>query len=67
MLAERLAESLLGTVDSVCVRLLTRFAFEAGISPDIQIIAETEAAALQSSAIEDSCSLSEMQTIRMHR
>jgi ATP-dependent helicase/nuclease subunit A len=63
-LAERLAESLLGTVDSVCVRLLTRFAFEAGISPDIQIIAETEAAALQSSAIEDSCSLTEIQTIR---
>src|SRR5437016_5397794 len=39
-LAERLAESLLGTVDSVCLRLLTGFAFEAGISPDIQIIAE---------------------------
>jgi superfamily I DNA/RNA helicase len=36
-LAERLAESLLGTVDGVCLRLLTRFAFEAGISPDIQI------------------------------
>jgi ATP-dependent helicase/nuclease subunit A len=63
-LAERLAESLLGTVDSVCVRLLTRFAFEAGISPDIQIISETDAAALQSSAIEDSCSLAEMQAIR---
>src|SRR5260221_4432108 len=63
-LAERLAESLLGTVDSVCLRLLTRFAFEAGISPDIQIIAETEAAALQSSAIEDSCSLAEIQKIQ---
>ena len=62
-LAERLAESLLGTVDSVCLRLLTRFAFEAGISPDIQIIAETEAEALRGSAIEDSCSLLEMQTI----
>ena len=32
--AERLAESLLGTVDSICMRLLSRFAFEAGISPD---------------------------------
>jgi ATP-dependent exoDNAse (exonuclease V) beta subunit len=63
-LAERLAESLLGTVDSVCLRLLTRFAFEAGISPDIQIIAETEAAALQSSAIEDSCSLAKIQKIQ---
>jgi ATP-dependent helicase/nuclease subunit A len=63
-LAERLAESLLGTVDSVCVRLLTRFAFEAGISPDIQIISETDTVALQNGAIEDSCSLAEMQTIR---
>ncbi len=62
-LGERLAESLLGTVDSVCLRLLTRFAFEAGISPDIQIIAETEAKALRGSAIEDSCSLLEIQTI----
>jgi ATP-dependent helicase/nuclease subunit A len=64
-LAERLAESLLGTVDSVCLRLLTRFAFEAGISPDIQIIAETEAAALLGGAVEDSCSFAEMETIRL--
>ena len=62
-LGERLTESLLGTVDSVCLRLLTRFAFEAGISPDIQIIAEPEAKALRGSAIEDSCSLLEIQTI----
>jgi len=62
-LAERLAESLLGTVDSVCAKLLGRFAFEAGISPRIGIIAETDAAALLSSAIEDSCSLDELQTI----
>jgi ATP-dependent helicase/nuclease subunit A len=64
-LAERLAESLLGSVDSVCLRLLTRFAFEAGISPDIQIIAETEADALWGSAVEDSCSFKEMETIRL--
>jgi ATP-dependent helicase/nuclease subunit A len=63
-LAERLAESLLGTVDSVCVRLLKRFAFEASISPDIQIIADTEAGHLLSTAIEDACSLEEIQTIR---
>ena len=64
-LAERLAESLLGSVDSVCLRLLTRFAFEAGISPDIQIIAEAEADALWGSAVEDSCSFKEMETIRL--
>ena len=62
--AERLAESLLGTVDSICMRLLGRFAFEAGISPRIEIIAETDAPALLSSAIEDSCSLGEIERIR---
>jgi ATP-dependent helicase/nuclease subunit A len=64
-LGERLAESLLGTVDSVCLRLLTRFAFEAGISPDIQIIAKAESEALWGSALEDSCSFKEMETIRL--
>jgi ATP-dependent helicase/nuclease subunit A len=63
-LAERLAESLLGTVDSVCLGLLGRSAFEAGISPRIEIIADTDAAVLLSSAIEDSCSLSEIQAIQ---
>jgi ATP-dependent helicase/nuclease subunit A len=63
-LAERLAESLLGTVDSICMRLLGRFAFEAGISPRIGIIAETDASILLSGAIEDSCSLNEIETIR---
>jgi ATP-dependent helicase/nuclease subunit A len=63
--AERLAESLLGTVDGVCLRLLTRFAFEAGISPDIQIIAKAESEALWGSALEDSCSFKEMETIRL--
>lgn len=63
-LAERLSESLLGTVDSVCMRLLARFAFEAGISPRIGIIAETDATALFSSAIEDSCSLAEIEKIQ---
>jgi ATP-dependent exoDNAse (exonuclease V) beta subunit len=62
--AERLAESLLGTVDSICLRLLSRFAFEAGISPRIEIISETDAPALLSGAIEDSCSLGEIETMR---
>jgi ATP-dependent exoDNAse (exonuclease V) beta subunit len=62
--AERLAESLLGTVDSICMRLLSRFAFEAGISPQIGIIAETDASVLFSGAIEDSCSLDDIEAIR---
>jgi ATP-dependent exoDNAse (exonuclease V) beta subunit len=62
--AERLAESLLGTVDSICLRLLRRFAFEAGISPRIEIIAETDASVLLSGAIEDSCWLAKIEKIR---
>ena len=34
-LAERTAESLIGTVHSVCERLLKRFAFELGLSPQL--------------------------------
>lgn len=63
-LAESLAESLLGTLDSVCLRLLTRFAFEAGISPRIQVIADADATILWSAAIEDSCALDDIQSIQ---
>ncbi|OYV40915.1 MAG: hypothetical protein B7Z80_03305 [Rhodospirillales bacterium 20-64-7] len=34
-------EALLGTVNSVCGRLLAEFAFEAGISPDLSVLDET--------------------------
>ena len=37
-LAERTAESLIGTVHSVCERLLRRFAFELGISPELNVM-----------------------------
>ena len=37
-LAERTAESLIGTVHSVCERLLRRFAFELGLSPQLNVM-----------------------------
>ena len=37
-LAERTAESLVGTVHSVCERLLKRFAFELGLSPQMNVM-----------------------------
>ena len=37
-LAERSAESLIGTVHSVCERLLKRFAFELGLSPELNVM-----------------------------
>jgi ATP-dependent helicase/nuclease subunit A len=51
-LAERLHESLMGTVHGVCGQLLQRFAFEAGISPRIEILSEEDAASLLVQAIE---------------
>ena len=37
-LAERTAESLIGTVHSVCERLLRRFAFDLGVSPELSVM-----------------------------
>lgn len=51
-LAERLHEGLIGTIHSVCGQLLGRFAFEAGISPSLDILAEDEAESLLGEAIE---------------
>ena len=37
-LAERMAQALIGTVHSVCERLLHRFAFELGLSPALEVV-----------------------------
>jgi ATP-dependent exoDNAse (exonuclease V) beta subunit len=42
-LAERLNEASIGTVDKVCRQILTKFAFEAGVSPQIEVLAEEDA------------------------
>ena len=52
LIAERLNEAAIGTVHSVCRQLLERFAFAAGISPQIEVITEEQAAELLSLAIE---------------
>jgi ATP-dependent helicase/nuclease subunit A len=65
-LAERLDESLMGTVHGVCGQLLERFAFEAGISPRIEILSEEDAASLLVQAIEtavDFKTLSQLQRL----
>jgi ATP-dependent exoDNAse (exonuclease V) beta subunit len=52
IIAERLNEAAIGTVDSVCRQLLERFAFDAGISPKTEIITGDQAAELLAQAIE---------------
>ncbi len=51
-LAERLDTSLIGTVHSVCQRLLQRFAFEAGISPDLEVMTEDQSRLFLNQAVE---------------
>lgn len=44
LLACQMDAARIGTVNSVCGELLTRFAFEAGISPELQVLDELQAA-----------------------
>ncbi len=52
--AAQLEEGLIGTVHGICRRLLIRFAFEAGLSPQIRILDDAEAALLLDRAIDES-------------
>lgn len=52
-LSERVAQALIGTVHSVCLRLLGRSAFEIGLSPDITIASVQDAARLFSQALDE--------------
>ncbi len=49
--AHRMEGALVGTVHSVCERILKRFAFEAGMSPDFQVMPEEESAIFFKSSI----------------
>lgn len=49
--ADQLANALIGTVHGLGVRLLQRFAFEAGVSPEVDIIAEEDQQSLFNRAL----------------
>ena len=51
-LSERMAQALIGTVHSTCLRLLGRFAFEIGLSPEINIASVEDAARLFNQALD---------------
>lgn len=51
--AVRLAEGRIGTVHSVCSGLLTRFAFEAGLPPELRVLEESEASLLMGRALDE--------------
>ncbi|NJN51046.1 MAG: UvrD-helicase domain-containing protein [Gammaproteobacteria bacterium] len=53
-LAERLSEGLIGTVHSVCERLLKRFAFELGLSPALNVVSLEDAERFFAQALDQS-------------
>ncbi|MGB5324784.1 MAG: UvrD-helicase domain-containing protein [Pseudomonadales bacterium] len=52
VLANQMEQAVIGTVNSVCGELLQRFAFEAGLPPDLKVIDDTDNALLLNSAME---------------
>ncbi|WP_428100543.1 UvrD-helicase domain-containing protein [Candidatus Rariloculus sp.] len=53
LLSEQMAQALIGTVHSVCGRLLTRFAFELGLSPEINVASVEDGARLFNQALDE--------------
>jgi ATP-dependent exoDNAse (exonuclease V) beta subunit len=52
LLANAMGQARIGTVNSVCGQLIERFAFEAGMAVDLQVIEEVQAAVLLDKAID---------------
>ena len=55
-LANQMGQALLGTVNSVCGRLLGRFAFEAGLTPELEVVPEEDAQLMFNRAVDDAVS-----------
>ena len=53
LLSEQMAQALIGTVHSVCLRLLGRFAFDLGLSPEISIASVEDATRLFNQALDE--------------
>ena len=51
--AEQMAQALIGTVQSVCERLLARFAFELGLSPELDVASVEDGARLFNQALDE--------------
>ncbi|MEJ2520495.1 MAG: UvrD-helicase domain-containing protein, partial [Desulfuromonadales bacterium] len=60
-LANATGQALLGTVNSVCGRLLERFAFEAGLSPELEVLTEEDGRLLFNQAVEAAIAAEDVQ------
>jgi ATP-dependent exoDNAse (exonuclease V) beta subunit len=61
--AQRLEASLIGTVNSVCDRLVREYAFELGLSPDLKVLDEAVAPVMLSASIEGVMTVAERQEL----
>ncbi len=57
-------QALIGTVNSVCGRLLVRYAFEAGLSPKLEVIEQDRAAVLFDQALEQAVNLEDIRRMK---
>ena len=62
-LAERSAESLIGTVHSVCERLLKRFAFELDLSPQLNVMSLEDGTRFFNQALDQELDLQRVRTM----
>ena len=53
LLSEQMAQAVIGTVHSVCGRLLRRFAFELGLSPELNVASVEDGARLFNQALDE--------------
>ena len=59
--ANSMGQALIGTVNSVCGKLLQRYAFEAGLSPQLEVIAEALQPVLFAQALEQTMTHQDIQ------
>lgn len=62
-LAERTAQALIGTVHSVCERLLRRFAFDLGISPELNVMSIDDGERFFHQALDQTLDLARVRTL----
>ena len=65
LLAEQMEQALIGTVHSVCERLLARFAFELGLSPRLNVASVEDGARLFNQALDHVLSAERMRQMNL--
>ena len=63
--ADELGNAMIGTVHAIGVQLLKRFAFEAGVSPEVDIVADTDQQSIFNKSLANVISLERVQEIEV--